>query len=104
MDKAKRLIAGVSLLFAFDVSNSQAHITEISEISGFRVVGSGLLTLWSFPIYRATLYSSDGVYISDRPHALHIDYYISINRDDLAEQSIEEIERLFGARLAKSRQ
>lgn len=104
MDKAKRLIAGVALLFVFNVSNAQAHTTEISEISDFRVVGSGILTLWGIPIYRATLYSSDGVYISDRTHALHIDYYFGISRDDLAEQSLEEMEKLFGARPEKSRQ
>jgi len=68
------------------------------ERAQFKLVGSGQLTWWGLRVYDAKLYSPDGFYQPDHPHAIQITYRFSFSREQLASRSLEEIERIHGGR------
>lgn len=55
-------------------------------------VGEGDLSIFFWDIYNAKLYTEDGEYSKGDDLILKIEYYRSINGEDIAERSAEEIE------------
>ncbi|GFM57058.1 chalcone isomerase family protein [Pseudomonas cichorii] len=62
-----------------------------------RVVGSGDLSLFGFRIYSARLWSPAKPFVADAPMALELTYHRAIDREDLVEASIDEIQRISGS-------
>ncbi len=92
-----RKISGGLLTIALLSSGMlEARIQESVAPKGFKVVGAGELTWWGLEVYHAALYSPDGVYRPDRPHALKITYKMRFSREQLARKSLEEIEHIYG--------
>lgn len=92
--KVRSLLAWLLLTIA--PSLALASINAVVEQAQFKLVGSGQLTWWGMTVYDAALYSPDGAYRSDRPHAIEIKYRFSFSREQLARKSLQEIERIHG--------
>ena len=75
-----------------------ANVKPLSQTPDTWRVGSGRLTWLGMTVYEATLYAPQGEYREDLPHAIRIDYRFSFDRRQLAESSLQEIERIFGTR------
>ena len=57
---------------------------------------SGEMTWLGITVYRATLYAPQGLFNTDQPYALRIDYQLNFSRNELALSSVREIKRIFG--------
>jgi hypothetical protein len=79
------------------------HADPVPLDDNLQAVGSGHLSWWGIGVYDATLYSDDGRYRPQRPHALRIDYQISVTASKLAERSLDEIEEIFGEQPERQR-
>lgn len=79
-------------------TSSFANVEQLSRTPESWRVGSGRLTWLGMTVYRASLYAPQGEFRADHPYAIRIDYRFSFDRRQLAQRSLEEIERLFGAR------
>jgi hypothetical protein len=73
-----------------------ASINEPIEQAKLSVVGTGQLTWFGLTVYDATLYSPEGAYHPEHPHAIQITYRFNFSREQLARKSLEEIERIHG--------
>jgi len=54
-------------------------------------VGEGQFRRWGFLIYDATLWSSTGQYVADKPFALSLAYARTVTRDQIVEASIDQL-------------
>ena len=75
-----------------------ASFNQTLNGGNFSLVGSGRLHWWGFSIYDAALYAPGGTYIPEQPHYLEITYHRGFSREQLANRSLLEIERLHGER------
>ncbi len=64
------------------------HIIPDAEI-----VGEGRLTLLFWDVYDATLYAPEGTWNSKKPFALTLSYLRDLEGSDIAERSVEEIQK-----------
>ncbi|MBX8562611.1 chalcone isomerase family protein [Pseudomonas cichorii] len=62
-----------------------------------RVVGSGDFSVFGFRIYTARLWSPAKPFAADAPMALELTYHRAIDREDLVDASIDEIQRISGS-------
>ncbi|MEN1833570.1 chalcone isomerase family protein [Pseudomonas lijiangensis] len=62
-----------------------------------RVVGSGDFSVFGFRIYTARLWSPAKPFVADAPMALELTYHRAIDREDLVDASIDEIQRISGS-------
>ncbi len=69
---------------------------ELHALPEARAVGSGKLTWFGMTVYHATLYAPGGKFKPDRPHAIEITYQLEFSREQLAQASLKEIERVAG--------
>ena len=58
-----------------------------------RLVGAGRLSVLFWDIYDIQLWSPDGQYRLDQPFALELQYLRSVDRQAIAETSVEEIQK-----------
>ena len=97
-----RAVFGLLLALSFPVTGNTADVAEpVPGVAGFHPVGSGQLTWFGLTVYEATLYAPDGSFQAERPFALRIDYRFKFSREQLAQSSIEEIEKIHGKRADK---
>lgn len=96
MNSATRGLLLALLLMTTLTSVLHASINGRVEQAQFSVVGTGQLTWFGLTVYDATLYSPEGVYHPERPHAIQITYRFNFSRQQLAQKSLEEIERIHG--------
>jgi hypothetical protein len=73
-----------------------ASADPLPELPGSQRVGGGVLTWFGITVYEASLYAEHGRYAPARPHALKIDYRLGFTARQLAERSLDEIERIHG--------
>ena len=99
MNSARSRLLLIWMLFTVMPSLLYASINRPIELAQFKLVGSGQLTWLGMKVYDARLYSPDGAYQPDLPHAIQITYRFSFSREQLAVKSLEEIERLHGRRM-----
>ncbi|MBX8532618.1 chalcone isomerase family protein [Pseudomonas cichorii] len=62
-----------------------------------RVVGSGDFSVFGFRIYSARLWSPAKPFVAHAPLALELTYHRAIDREDLVDASIDEIQRISGS-------
>ncbi len=65
----------------------------LSLLPGASVVGRGILSYLFWDVYEATLYAPNGRWDPNRPFFLEIKYYRPIKGLDIADRSIEEMEK-----------
>lgn len=92
-----RLVPWQLILALLAPLNAAASVQTLTGLHDAGPVGSGTLTWFGFTLYEATLYAPEGRYRADRPHALQIDYARGFSREQLAQRTLEEIERLHGS-------
>ncbi len=63
----------------------------LSAVPGASVVGRGVLSYAFWDLYAATLYAPEGRWDPTRPFALSIEYYRSIEGEDIADRSVQEM-------------
>lgn len=92
---------GFLLLIMLTLS-THANIQTLPALAQFKLVGAGQLSWWGMLVYEARLFTPDGAYRPGEPHAIEITYSFRFSKEQLADRSLEEIERLFG-KLANSK-
>ena len=102
MKSADSRLLLILILFTVMPSLPHASINGPVELAQFKLVGSGQLTWWGLKVYDATLYSSEDAYHPDHPHAIRITYRFSFSREQLANRSLEEIERIHGRQVDRA--
>ncbi len=63
----------------------QAYVPNAS------VVGSGVLSYAFWDIYEATLFAPEGVWSSNKPFALSIEYFRALKGKEIADRSVQEM-------------
>jgi hypothetical protein len=84
------------ILLTTATSGLHASILKPVEREQLRVVGAGQLTWWGMTVYDAALLAPGGTYNADHPHAIKITYRFGFSQEQLAQKSLEEIERIHG--------
>lgn len=81
------------ILFICLIASTEAKAEEIvmAQIPDASPVGSGRLTYLLWDVYDATLYAPGGKWDRNRPFALTLRYLRSIEGEDIADRSVEEI-------------
>lgn len=77
------------------VPNSYPMLTNLET------VGQGRLSWFGITIYRATLYGPKGLYQAESEHALKITYKRSFTSNELANVSVDEMEKIQGKKLQR---
>jgi hypothetical protein len=73
-----------------------ASLAELEEFPDAEQIGEGKLRWLGMTVYEARLFARDGAYLPQQPHALKIEYRYSFTAEQLARQSLKEIERIHG--------
>ncbi len=76
------------------IQPAQAQSPLPESIQTYQPVGGGTLTYFFIDAYDATLFAPEGTYKPNHPFALELHYLVSIEGDDIAERSIEEMRGL----------
>lgn len=80
----------LSLLLSLPVmANEVMH----KYVPNGKQVGSGTLSFALWEVYDATLYAPDGKWDAHNPYALSIHYFMDIDGSDIAERSVEEMQK-----------
>ncbi|GFM79960.1 hypothetical protein PSCICN_06520 [Pseudomonas cichorii] len=90
------MIAPRWLLLALVLSGS-AFADWREALPDSRVVGSGDFRFFGLRIYSARLWTPAKPFLADSPMALELTYHRSIDRDELVDASIDEIQRISGS-------
>ncbi len=84
------------LLFLVAIFTSvNTYASPLKDFSQFEKVGEGDLRVFFFHIYRARLYSENGIYINGKtPIYLELDYKRNVKKKDLLKHTKSELEDL----------
>ncbi|PUA30213.1 MAG: hypothetical protein B0W54_06790 [Cellvibrio sp. 79] len=89
------LFQGIFFLQAINVfaieDNASPIETVQPSVPGAAVVGRGILSYAFWDVYEATLFAPAGVWDSNKPFALSIEYFRAIKGKDIADRSVQEI-------------
>lgn len=85
------LIALTALIFY--AQSALASETILASVPSASVVGRGVLSYAFWDVYEATLYAPKGRFDPEKPFALSIEYYHSINGKDIADRSVQEMRK-----------
>lgn len=83
------LIALTALIFY--AQSALASETILASVPSASIVGRGVLSYAFWDVYEATLYAPKGRFDPQKPFALSIKYYYSINSKDIADRSVQEM-------------
>lgn len=91
-------LAGLPIVLCLLMGEALARASDshVPQLPRSQIVGSGELTWLGATVYQASLYAAEGDYQPALPHALKIDYAFGFSADQLARQSLKEIERIHG--------
>lgn len=91
----KKLLFLTMLVFApFLTPQAYAEIPQVEKyIQGAQKTGEARLKYLMWNVYDATLYTPNAEYNNTEPFALKLDYLMGLQGKDIADRSIEEIEK-----------
>jgi hypothetical protein len=89
----KKLIFIVFLFFTHTLHADSIPTYVKDNVENAAIVGKGNLSKLIWNVYDATLYAPSGNYNSKPPYALSLDYNMDIDGKDIAERSLDEIQK-----------
>jgi hypothetical protein len=87
-----KIIIVLSVFLAYPQSVSATEVI-MSSVQGASIVGRGILSYILWDVYEATLYAPKGRWDPQKPFALSIEYYRTIEGKDIADRSVQEIRK-----------
>lgn len=90
MQLSKVILSLVAICFSTPAFSKDAALQHIPRAE---IVGEGTLSVAFWDIYHATLYAPNGTLHTDKSFALSIRYLLFINGEDIADRSIEEMQK-----------
>ncbi|MDU9005364.1 chalcone isomerase family protein [Sedimentitalea todarodis] len=89
-------VLGLCLVILTPASGQALTIPNV--LPGAELRGEAVLRLFGFPLYRARLYTETGAPLNwDQDFGLELTYMRDLSRQDLAESTMRELERIGGA-------
>lgn len=88
----RKLFAFFAILF-FSASPVMAKDIVEKYVPNAHQVGTGRLSIVFWDVYDATLYAPYGKWVAHKPSALSIHYFRDIKGADIADRSVEEIQK-----------
>ncbi|MDG1156469.1 MAG: chalcone isomerase family protein [Litorivicinaceae bacterium] len=89
-----RLTALSKLLLIVLWLTTSASVASAERVpESYCLVGAGRLSVLFWDIYNIQLWAPDGQYRPDQPFALELQYLRSVDRETIAETSVEEIQQ-----------
>lgn len=93
MKKLVMIISMCAVAFAAHAASTFPDEINVRDVA-MKKVGQGTLSYLLVDPYDAAFWSADGTANLNQPHAIEIQYHMSFSSNDLAERSVEEMNRI----------
>lgn len=95
LEKLSLLLLLGGLIFSTTAFPVRADLASASRsiVPSARLVGSGMMTLLGFRIFKAELYAPNGQFQTNKPFALKLTYQRKFTAKAIADKSVEEMRR-----------